>query len=195
MRAVAVAAVSIAWLEFMGYIQKSRSRARAVALGGMFSALAVVMMSIGSIIPSLDMSSAFIAGIVIMVVRMEINRTAPITVYLVSGILSLIILPNRFAGICFMCYYGLYPIVKEYIERLRLKPVKWLLKFVTFLLMYTVMIKLGEYFTVATDDIIEIAEPVLYIIGMITSIVYDFFLTIVATRYDILKKRFQSKNK
>ncbi len=195
MRAVAVAAVSIAWLEFMGYIQKSRSRARAVALGGMFSALAVVMMSIGSIIPSLDMSSAFIAGIVIMVVRMEINRTAPITVYLVSGILSLIILPNRFAGICFMCYYGLYPIVKEYIERLRLKPVKWLLKFATFLLMYTVMIKLGEYFTVATDDIIEIAEPVLYIIGMITSIVYDFFLTIVATRYDILKKRFQSKNK
>lgn len=195
MRAVAVAAISIAWLEFMGYIQKSRSRARAVALGGMFSALAVVMMSIGSIIPSLDMSSAFIAGIVIMVVRMEINRTAPITVYLVSGILSLIILPNRFAGICFMCYYGLYPIVKEYIERLRLKPVKWLLKFVTFLLMYTVMIKLGEYFTVATDDIIEIAEPVLYIIGMITSIVYDFFLTIVATRYDILKKRFQSKNK
>lgn len=179
----------------MGYIQKSRSRARAVALGGMFSALAVVMMSIGSIIPSLDMSSAFIAGIVIMVVRMEINRTAPITVYLVSGILSLIILPNRFAGICFMCYYGLYPIVKEYIERLRLKPVKWLLKFATFLLMYTVMIKLGEYFTVATDDIIEIAEPVLYIIGMITSIVYDFFLTIVATRYDILKKRFQSKNK
>lgn len=195
MRAAAVAAVSIAWLEFMGYIQKSRSRARAVALGGMFSALAVVMMSIGSIIPSLDMSSAFIAGIVVMVVRMEINRTAPITVYLVSGILSLIILPNRFAGICFMCYYGLYPIVKEYIERLRLKPVKWLLKIVTFFLMYTVMIKLGEYFTVATDDIIEIAEPVLYIIGMITSIVYDFFLTIVATRYDVLKKRFQSKNK
>ena len=81
----------------MGYMQKSRSNARAVALGGMLSALAVAFMSIGSIVPSLDMSSAFIAGIVVIVARLEINRTAPISVYLVAGILSLVLLPNRFA--------------------------------------------------------------------------------------------------
>ena len=72
----------------MGYMQKSRSNARAVALGGMLSALAVAFMSIGSIVPSLDMSSAFIAGIVVIVARLEINRTAPVSVYLVAGILS-----------------------------------------------------------------------------------------------------------
>lgn len=179
----------------MGYLQRSRTHARAVALGGMFSALAVAFMSIGSIIPSLDMSSAFIAGIVIIVARIEINRTAPISVYFVAGILSLILLPNRFAAICFMCHYGLYPIVKEYIERLRVKPLKWAIKIAVFLAMYTAMIKLGEYFTIATDDILEVTEPVLYAIGLLTSIIYDFFLTIVVTRYDVLVKRLKGKNK
>ena len=64
----------------MGYMQKSRSNARAVALGGMLSALAVAFMSIGSIVPSLDMSSAFIAGIVVIVARLEINHGADIGV-------------------------------------------------------------------------------------------------------------------
>lgn len=178
----------------MGYMQKSRSNARAVALGGMLSALAVAFMSIGSIVPSLDMSSAFIAGIVVIVARLEINRTAPISVYLVAGILSLVLLPNRFAGICFLCQYGLYPILKEYIERIRMKPLKWTVKIAAFMAMHFVMIKLGEYFTVATDDILEVAEPVLYAIGLVTSVIYDFFLTLIVTRYDVFVRRFKKRN-
>ena len=178
----------------MGYMQKSRSNARAVALGGMLSALAVAFMSIGSIVPSLDMSSAFIAGIVVIVARLEINRTAPISVYLVAGILSLVLLPTRFAGICFLCQYGLYPILKEYIERIRMKPLKWTVKIAAFMAMYFVMIKLGEYFTVATDDILEVAEPVLYAIGLVTSVIYDFFLTLIVTRYDVFVRRFKKRN-
>jgi len=179
----------------MGYVQKSRSSARAVALGGMLSALAVAFMSIGSIIPSLDMSSAYVAGIVVIVSRLEINRTAPISVYFVAGILSLILLPNRFAAICFICFYGLYPILKEYIEHIRIKLLKIAVKLIVLFLMYTVMIKLGEYFTVASDDILEVTEPVLYAIGMLTAVIYDFFLTLIVTRYDVFVARFKSKRK
>ena len=53
---------------------------------------------------------------------------------------------------------------------------------------------LGEYFTVATDDILEVAEPVLYAIGLVTSVIYDFFLTLIVTRYDVFVRRFKKRN-
>ena len=68
------------------------------------------------------------------------------------------------------------------------------MKIAAFMAMYFVMIKLGEYFTVATDDILEVAEPVLYAIGLVTSVIYDFFLTLIVTRYDVFVRRFKKRN-
>ncbi len=182
-------------LVIMSFRNKSRQKAKAVAFGGMFSALSVAIMSLGSVIPSLDMSAAFLSGIVVIVARMEVSRTAPISVYLVSGILSAVILPNRFAGISYLCFYGLYPIVKEYIERIRLKPLKIAVKLATLLVMSVAVVKLSTFFTIPTDSIFEFGETLLYVLVVVIGIVYDFFLTVVVSRYDILLARLKDKSK
>lgn len=170
-------------------VRDMRSKSRAVALGGILSALAVAIMSIGSIIPSLDMSAAFISGFIIIIARIEINRTAPIGVYVVSAVLSAVLLPNRFTAICFICMGGIYPIFKEYLEKIKFKLLSLLCKLAVFNVLYTAIILLAKFFTIEIDDIFGF-EWLIYAVGNVTFLLYDFTLTMLITQYyRIFKKR------
>ncbi|MEG1743208.1 MAG: hypothetical protein RR246_03480 [Clostridia bacterium] len=164
------------------------NKSKSVALGGVLAALAVALMSIGSLIPSLDMSAAFISGFVIIIARIEINRKTTIGVYAVSGLLSALLLPNRFTAICFICLGGLYPILKEYIEVVKSRVLQIIIKIAAFNVLYTAIILLANFLGIPLDDIVGL-KWLIYVVGNITFLLYDFTLTLLISKYYIIFKK------
>lgn len=168
-----------------------KTKTKRVALSGVLSAVAILLMSIGSIITVLDMSVAFLAGFCVIIARIELDRASAWGVYLVSGVLAFVLLPNKFVGVAFLCYGGIYPIIKELCEKIKIKWLMWAAKLVSSNVLLTLIIWLGKYFTVATDDALGF-EIWIYLLGIVIFIAYDIALTLVITRYYQLFRRRRS---
>ena len=81
------------------------------------AALCVVILSIGSIIESLDSSLAMIAGLVVMLVATEYTDRVGVLVFLCSGIVSLF-LPLKTPAVFYLVFFGWYPMVQKKIHLL-----------------------------------------------------------------------------
>jgi len=102
-----------------------------LALAAVLSALGVVILTVGSFIQVLDLSSAALAGFVIIIAVIELQKYYPVLMYSVISLLSLILIPNKFPALLFIFFGGFYPIFKAYVERFHYIAA-WVVKFSMF---------------------------------------------------------------
>lgn len=88
-----------------------------MTVASMVSALCVVILSLGSLIESLDLSLSVIAGLFVMIVATEYGDRVGFAVFLVSGLISLM-LPIKSPGIFYLAILGWYPLVQKKIHQL-----------------------------------------------------------------------------
>ena len=93
------------------------SAARQIALGGMLTAAAVVIMCLGSIIP---VNTYLCPVLCILITRMVIarcGRRIGWCYYLATAMLSLMLAPDREAALVY-AFLGYYPMLRPFFERL-----------------------------------------------------------------------------
>ena len=83
----------------------------------MLSALGVVVLYLGAIIEVLDLSLAALAPVLVIYVAIELGGSWPWLVYLVTGLLSLLLLPQKFGAVVYLLFTGFYPMVKKWAEQ------------------------------------------------------------------------------
>ena len=105
-----------------------RNAANPVALGGIFAALAVVIMAMGGMIPA----TTFICPAMCMLLLKAVRKYFPARIgwawYGAVAILSLLLSPDKEAAAVFTAI-GYYPLLKPTMDKL---PVKWLWKTLLF---------------------------------------------------------------
>lgn len=156
-----------------------------VALSGVLSAVAIILMAFGNLIVVLDMSAAFAAGFAVAVAMIELDVVAAAGVYAVSGLLAFALLPDKFIAVTFLCYGGLYPILKSFCEKIKSKPLSWILKCAVSNMLLTGVIWLGKYFVMAGDDPLGF-EVWIYILGNLIFVAYDMALTVLISKYYVM---------
>ena len=109
----------------------SLSKTKKIALSAILSALGVIFLTIGSLIEVLDLSSAAIAGFVIVIAVIELGKPYPVMMYFLISFLSALLLPNKYPALFFIFFGGFYPIFKSFIERFH-PFVAWVVKFSMF---------------------------------------------------------------
>ncbi len=114
-----------------------KKKTRIIAESGMLAALSTVILTLGSLIDVLDMTSAVLAGFCVLFMRMRHGRAGAIAVYIVSTTLALLLLPNKIPAVLYAFYGGLYPILKPEIERLHSRVLQWILKVGSVLLFFS----------------------------------------------------------
>lgn len=72
------------------------------------------------------------SGILLIVIVVELGAGWAWPVYIASSVLSLLIAGDKEAAMLFVVFFGYYPILKAYLEKIRHKIVSWLLKFSVF---------------------------------------------------------------
>lgn len=84
----------------------------------MLCALGVAVMAIGVIAPVLDMTVAAICSLIVVLAFVEIGTPYVQLVWLCTSLLGYIMFPGSSVWLTYFLVFGIFPILKAYIERL-----------------------------------------------------------------------------
>lgn len=171
------------------------------ALGAIITGLSVALMLSTAVLPFLSYAIPAICGVLIVLIVMECDKKWALIVYACVSILSLLIVPDKSAGLSYLCIFGYYPIVKAIFES---KFPDWLSWIVKLLLADIVLIGSFylslKFFGIDTEGI-EWISPyltkwyvpfVIAIGGGVFFAMYDTVLTRLITLYEYKwRKRFR----
>lgn len=108
--------------------EKRKTPASRMALGGVLAALAVVVMSLGGLIPILTYVSPMVCALLLQVVLLGCGERVAWAWYGAVAILSALLSADKEAAAAFL-FLGYYPIVKPKMDKLHLG---WLWKLLLF---------------------------------------------------------------
>ncbi|MBR4296250.1 MAG: hypothetical protein IKT56_05390 [Clostridia bacterium] len=162
--------------------KKNIKDSKKMAICAIFAALSVVIMYIGALIEVLDISMATIASMFCVITLIEIGGAYPWLVFAVTGAISVLILPQKFAALIYVCIAGYYPMLKCIYERITHRYLEWILKLLTFNAAITVLVLLAS-FVFSLDGMTRGYIIALYALGNFTFVVYDVALTMLIRLY------------
>ncbi len=147
----------------------------------MLSALGVVFLYLGALIEVLDLSLAAFAPILVVYVAIELGGCWPWLVYLVTGILALLLLPQKFGAVVYLLFTGFYPMLKKWAESKLPRLLSFAVKLVTFNLSLFLAWILSRIFVIE----LSLGVTVYYAVAFLelTFLLYDFVLTRLITLY------------
>ena len=109
-------------------MQSKPTPASSIALGGVLAALAVVIMSMGTLIPVATYVCPMLSALILQLVLKTCGRRIAWGWYAAVSILSLLMAPDKEAAAVFLAL-GYYPILKPGLDR---RKGKWLWKLLFF---------------------------------------------------------------
>jgi len=162
---------------------KNKFNAKKVALSGMLLAMTVISLYFASFLP-MKLSLYALSSFLISVIIIEFDIKAGWVFYLSSCLLSLII-PDKITLIPYVLFFGMYGIVKFYIERLRRILIEYIIKLIyfnIFVLIAVLLLKKLELIPVKFQN-----QPLWILIAVmeVLFILYDYVYTLFIQYYNI----------
>lgn len=149
-----------------------------LAIGGISVALSLVILYLTNVIPINTIAILTIASSVIPITIIKTDIKTSIMVYIITSICSFMFLPITYS-IMYIFIFGVYGIIKSFIERLHNTPIEIILKLVYFNIILTIV-----YFALPSIlGNIEISLLLAFISANIAFLIYDYALTIVITYF------------
>lgn len=150
------------------------SKSAKVAYPAILGALSLIFVYIASIAPSGNWGFVAIAGLFPAAAVISVGMKAGFLCWAGVSILAFLILPGKFCALLFAALFGLYPMIKAFIEGLRRGVLGYVLKLVFFNAVFTLI------FAVMKAAVLDslpgaLAETwLLYPVGNIVFLLYDF---------------------
>lgn len=179
-------------------------KAKNIALGGVLVALTSIVLYSTAIIPISTISILTIASAIIPVCIIRSDIKTSIFVYIASSLIAFFLVPINISLLYFI-FFGIYGIVKYFIERIRKEKLEILFKLVFFnisfvigfIIMQNILglnivagleILISSFFDTSTK---VIASIVLWIVAQPIFLIYDYAMTMIITFYmERIHKRF-----
>lgn len=167
------------------------------ALGGVITALAVVCMLLTAVIPVATYSCPIIAGALLVAVVIDLGAGWAFGVYAAVSLLSLLVVPDKEAVVCFVFLFGYYPILKQYIEKKKKRILQWVMKLLVFNIAAVMVFYITVYLLFVPKESFNIGGVylpwVFLAFGNIIFIMYDAALTKIIILYIVKLRKFFSK--
>lgn len=159
-------------------MQSKHTPAAQISLGGVLAALAVVIMSMGTLIPVATYVCPVICALLLKTVLITCGRRIAWAWYGAVAILSVLLAPDKEAAAVFV-FVGYYPILKPAMDRMKLS---WLWKAMLFnasvLIMYWLLMHLlgMEQIMTEFEGMGIVTTAILLILGNVTFFMLDRLL-------------------
>ncbi len=162
-------------------------KSRPIALCGVLTALAVVLLMLGGVIPIAVLCAPILAMVVLLPVLEELGPRAAWTSYAAAAILALLLTADRETALVYL-FFGWYPILRPRIAALPSRPLRVLVRLAgcnaAIFLLYGIVLRLLGL----TADLLEAAwffNALLLLMGNVTFLLVD----LVLGRYSALWRR------
>lgn len=154
-----------------------------ITLSALMSALSVALMTLGAVFETLDLTIAALASLCIAFVYIEIGFPYTWISWIVSSLLGFLMFPQSTVVVEFFLLFGVYPILKGYVERLP-RRFWWCIKLPLFNVQFWLILAVVRFvlgLPVLEDGLwLNVA---LYLLANLTAVAYDGFLTVVVRLY------------
>lgn len=166
------------------------------AIGGIIAALSIVSLMLTAVIPTLTYALPAFAGILLILVVIEVDKKWAMGVYVVVGILSMLLVADKEAAIMYVMFFGYYSILKAVLENKLNKVICWIVKFAVFNVAVILAFLIVTYiFKIPFDEMSGLGKWsawILLLIGNFVFLIYDILLTRLISLYMIrLHKSFK----
>ena len=153
-------------------------------------ALGTLFMLLGSVVEALDMTASALSSLLVAIVYVEVGSPYTFLVWICTSILTAVLYPNSAMWLMYLLLFGIFPILKGYIERL--PHALWLPIKLAFGNLMMALIFLGTTFLLGLPMDTELfglpkeaVYVVLIILANVALILYDRFLTVLVRFYMI----------
>ncbi len=143
----------------------------------MLAALELVLLWLGTVMPSWKLALTALAGIINAAVLMECGMGRSVTAFAAVSILSAVILPQKSIAILYIVFFGYYPIMKSVAERVDSRLLEWAVKLVVFnfaCVICWMALRVGFITDITLPDI---ALAILWLGLNVIFVIYDFGLS------------------
>lgn len=151
---------------------------KAVSLGGVLLSLSMVTLFLATFIPGIELTLYAIASFYVAFCIIETGAKGGWLFYVASTLLGALLLPNKLAILPYAMFFGIYAIVKYYIEKIGKLPLEIVLK----LLVFNIIFATGFFFFqeafLGNIALPNLAMPFLIIGAQIMFLFYDYLFTL-----------------
>lgn len=105
-----------------------RHGARGVAVTAVLAALSLILLYLSAFVPTGQMGVVAIAGLVPAGAVISVGLGAGFCCYGVTGLLGLLLVPDKGGVLLYLLFFGLYPMLKSLFERIPALVLGWLCK-------------------------------------------------------------------
>ncbi len=158
-------------------------KAARVVYPAMFGALAVAILYLGTLVPTGVWGVAALAGLLPAVVFLSAGLAAGLICWVGVTFLAFLLLPDKLLALLFGTFFGIYPIVKGLIERMRKLPLEYILKLAFFNGSLTVAYLVMRAAVFASLPAALSAVWALYLAGNIVFLLYDYGVSKLISLY------------
>lgn len=148
-----------------------------IALAGILSAGSMVLLWMACLSPTGRLGLNAAAGLFPVAGVLMSGRAAGYCCWIVTGLLGLVLLPDKGMALLYLMFFGLYPVLKSVFETRKSLVFCWSLKLIYFNMVLTVSVfVLGELFFSALPALLHRPLPA-WVAGNIVFIAYDIGLS------------------
>lgn len=171
-------------------------KAKDIALGGILVALTTMVLYSTSILPISTLVILTIASSLVPVCIIKSNIKTSIFVYISSSLIAFFLVKINIAFLYFI-FFGVYGIIKYFIERIRKEKIEIVLKLIIFntafiigfIIMQNILginlisgleVLISRFFDISSKTI---ASIILWIVAQPIFLIYDYAMTMIITFY------------
>ncbi len=167
----------------------TRGATRRMVTCAVFAALSVVVLGLGTILEIMDMTSAAVAAMIVLLIFLCYGTRYALLTYAVTGVLGVVLMPQSLATWTYLGLMGYYPVIKQKLDRLP-KLVGWLFKLVLFAAVMALCLLLFHFLVMGgqgslTDSFLAIFDEeegktamawAILGLSLFTFVIFDFLL-------------------
>lgn len=157
------------------------SAVKKLTVSAILSALCVLFLFLGSLLPAVKVSAVAVAGLLPAVAVIHCGWFWASGVYIVAGVLSVLLLPDKTCAVWFLLVFGHYGIFKSLFERIPSRIAEWILKIALFAVCIALMFLFFKTFFLAALP--KYAEWMLFAGLLICFVLYDIAFSALISFY------------
>ena len=150
---------------------------KTITICAMMTALSLVFMYIGILIPSGRAGFMAVASLFTVAAVIECGYVPALCVFAASSVLGFLIMPDKAPIMFYILFFGYYPIIKSIGEKLKSRVPEWIIKLAVFNIALTAMVLFfRELLMFSFLDRLAgtVYIVVLYVLMNVVFVIYDY---------------------
>ncbi|MGE4485061.1 MAG: hypothetical protein AB7C97_08130 [Oscillospiraceae bacterium] len=147
-------------------------KSKKLTMLAMSTALSILLMYLSSVLPTGQLGFIAAASLLGFFAVIETRVSGALMLYAASSILALLLVPRRTPVFLYIIFFGYYPIIKFFAERIRTRILSWCVKLFVFNAAFTVVFLLFKE-VIFDISMLQNSTVIAFAAGNIVFVLFD----------------------